>query len=43
MFTTPPAPSDWVSQLGGQTRVAVTPVEALNKIAEIKRMAEKEE
>ena len=34
MFTTPPAPSDWVSQLGGQTRVAVTPVEALTVVRE---------
>jgi hypothetical protein len=32
MFSEPPSPADWTTQLGGQTRIAVTSVEALEVV-----------
>jgi len=34
MFDTPPTAADWTAQLGGQTRVAVGPAEALTVVRE---------
>ena len=34
MFTNPPAAVDWSAQLGGQTRIAVGPLDALSRVRE---------
>lgn len=34
MFTNPPAAADWTAQLGGQTRIAIGPLDALTLVRE---------